>query len=101
MFIKVEKLMVSNNLFTFMDKYLNKEKKNYIKQFVNIKVFDRNIIVSESLKNLNLSIYNGKYFIPILIDNNKLNYMLGIFSFSYSIKLKKKIKVYKKKKKKK
>ena len=93
--------MVSNNLFTFMDKYLNKEKKNYIKQFVNIKVFDRNIIVSESLKNLNLSIYNGKYFIPILIDNNKLNYMLGIFSFSYSIKLKKKIKVYKKKKKKK
>lgn len=93
--------MVSNNLFIFMDKYLNKEKKNHIKQFVNIKVFDRNIIVSESLKNLNLSIYNGKYFIPTLIDNNKLNYMLGIFSFSYSIKLKKKIKVYKKKKKKK
>ena len=43
-FIKAEKLMVSNNLFIFMDKYLNKEKKNHIKQFVNIKVFDRNIM---------------------------------------------------------
>lgn len=93
--------MVNSNLFVFIDKYLSKEKKNSIKQNVFIKVFNRNLIVKDYFKNLNLSIYNGKFFMPVFIDNNKINYMLGIFSFSYSIKLKKKIKIYKKKKKKK
>ena len=93
--------MVNSNLFVFMDKFLSKEKKNNIKQNVSIKILNRNLRVMECFKNLNLSIYNGKFFIPVFIDSNKINYMLGIFSFSYSIKLKKKIKIYKKKKKKK
>ena len=93
--------MVNSNLFVFIDKFLSKEKKNNIKQNISIKVFNRNLMIMDCFKNLNLSVYNGKFFIPVFIDSNKINYMLGIFSFSYSIKLKKKIKIYKKKKKKK
>ena len=92
--------MINSNLFIFLDKFIDKKTKNNIKQNSFIKVLNRNLKAKEYLKNFNLGIYNGKFFIPVTIDNNKLNYMLGIFSFSHSIKLKKKIKIYKKKKKK-
>ena len=92
--------MVNSNLFLFIDKYLSKEKRNNIKQNILIKIFNRNLIVIDCFKHFNLSVYNGNFFIPIFIDSNKINYMLGSFSFSYSIKLKKKVKIYKKKKKK-
>jgi len=93
--------MVNSNIFIFLNKFLPKVKKNYIKQNIIIKLLNRNIKIIEDLKHFNLGVYNGKLFMPIYIDTNKLNYMLGLFSFSHSIKLKKKIKVYKKKKKRK
>ena len=93
--------MVNSNIFIFLNKFLSKDKKDYIKSNIIIKINNRNLKITEDFKNFNLAIHNGKFFIPSYMDSNKLNYMLGIFSFTYSIKLKKKIKVYKKKKTKK
>ena len=92
--------MVNSNIFIFLNRFLSKQKKNYIKQNIIIKLLNRNLKIIEDFKHFNLGIYNGKLFMPVYIDSNKLNYMLGLFSFSHSIKLKKKIKIYKKKKKK-
>lgn len=82
--------MVNSNIFIFLNKFLPKQKKNYIKQNIIIKLLNRNIRIIEDFKHFNLGIYNGRLFMPVYIDSNKLNYMLGLFSFSHSIKLKKK-----------
>lgn len=91
--------MLTKNFFIFFDKYLNVNKKKLIKKNIKIKILKRTIITSDSLRGLFLAIHNGLFFIPTLIDSNKINYMLAVFAFSFSIKLKKKIKIYKKKKK--
>ena len=92
--------MVTRNFFIFFDKYLNLNKKKFIKKHIKIKMFKRSVVTTSSFKGLFLAIHNGLFFIPILIDANRINYMLAVFAFSFSIKLKKKIKIYKKKKKK-
>lgn len=92
--------MLNQNFFTFFDRYLSKPKKNYIKKYINLKTDKRDIKTTDSFNGLTLAVHNGLVFIPILIDINKINYMLAVFAFSFSIKLKKKIKIYKKKKKK-
>lgn len=52
-----------------------------------IKVFDRNMKVTENMVGLKLSIYNGKFFIPVKVTENMVGYLLGSFSFSHNILL--------------
>ena len=92
--------MVSTNLMIFLNKYIRKSELKFMKTELKIKIFNRNLKVIDVFSSFNLAIHNGIFFIPVFIDNNKLNHMLAIFAFSFSIRLKKKIRVYKKKKKK-
>ena len=92
--------MISSNFFIFLDKYSSKLKKQFIKKKnIKIKIFNRTLVTTDLFNGLTLAVHNGLFFIPVIVDINKINYMLAVFSFSFSIKLKKKIKVYKKKKK--
>ena len=87
--------MIIENIIYFL------KKKRYNLKGINFKSYDRSIYLTRNLLNANLSIYNGKYFIPIYVKHNMLNLIVSSFIFTKSIYIKKIIKKYKKKKKKK
>ena len=65
---------------------LNFLKKDFfLKNNIFFKLKNRNIKITENMVGLKLSIYNGKYYIPIKITENMVGFFLGSFSFSRSI----------------
>lgn len=52
-----------------------------------LKIFDRNIKITENMIGLKLAVYNGKFFIPLKITENMVGKLIGSFSFSHSILL--------------
>lgn len=80
------------NLFYFL------KEKNFMDKDYYLKILNRNILINNNILNFKLAVYNGKFFIPIKVEENKIGNMLGSFSFSKNILLKKKKKIYKKKK---
>ena len=69
-------------------KILNFLKKDFFsKNDYYLKIFNRNIKVTENMVGLKLSIYNGKFFIPIKVTENMIGNLLGSFSFSHNILL--------------
>lgn len=79
--------------------YFLKDKK--LKKDIYIKSYNRKIKIKDFMINNSLSFYNGKFFIPLYINKNMVNYLVNSFIFTKSILIKKIIKKYKKKKKKK
>jgi len=80
------------NIFNFL-------KKNDFLGNNYFKITDRNFKISENMVGFNLSVYNGRYFIPLKITENMVGHMVGSFIFSFKILLKsKKKKTIKKKK---
>lgn len=59
----------------------------FLKNDFYLKIFNRNIRVTENMVGLKLSIYNGKFFIPIKVTENMVGKLLGSFSFSHNILL--------------
>jgi ribosomal protein S19 len=67
---------------------LNFLKKDFfLKNNYFLKLYNRNIKITENMVGLKLSVYNGKFFIPVKITENMVNHILGSFSFSRSIYL--------------
>jgi ribosomal protein S19 len=64
----------------------------FIKNSFFLKMEDRNIFVKKEWVGLKIAVYNGRYYIPILIKENMVNKMLGslIFTKKILLKLKKK-----------
>jgi len=64
----------------------------FIKNNFFLKMEDRNIFVKKEWVGLKIAVYNGKYYIPILIKENMVGKMLGslIFTKKILIKAKKK-----------
>lgn len=87
--------MLIENILYFL------KKKKYNNNGFLVKSDNRNIKVNNNITNNSIAIYNGKFFIPIDIKINMLNYYLGSFIFTKNIDLKKVVKKYNKKKKKK
>ena len=83
---------ILNNIFRFIDKDL------FLKNDFYLKVFDRNLIISNDMIGLKIALYNGKYFIPFKITENMLGKIIGSFSFSRNILLIGQKKKYKRKK---
>ncbi|CDR32589.1 ribosomal protein S19 (apicoplast) [Babesia microti strain RI] len=63
----------------FYRKINNKNKK--YKKFI-IKTRNRNILLTKYLLNSILKVYNGKSYIPIIVNYNKLNYKLKNFIYT-------------------
>lgn len=67
---------------------LNFLKKDFfLKNNYFLKLYNRNIRITENMVGLKLAVYNGKFFIPIRITENMIGHFLGSFSFSRSIYL--------------
>lgn len=64
----------------------------FIKNNFFLKMEDRNIFVKKEWVGLKIAVYNGRYYIPILIKENMIGKMLGslIFTKKILIKAKKK-----------
>lgn len=86
--------MIIENIIYFLRKY------KYNKKHLYIKSYNRNININKHLINSYISVYNGKFFIPLYIKRNMLKYLISSFIFTKSILIKKVIKKYKKKNKK-
>ena len=63
-----------------------------------LKIISRNSIITSDLVDTKVSIYNGKSFINIFIDNLKIGYKFGQFSYTRKKFEYKKVKKTKKKK---
>jgi ribosomal protein S19 len=87
--------MLIENILYFL------KKKKYDNNGFFIKSYNRNMKVNNNIINNYIAIYNGKFFIPIGIKINMLNYYLGSFIFTKNIDLNKIVKKFNKKKKKK
>jgi ribosomal protein S19 len=68
----------------FMPRYL------FVKNDIYLKMEDRNIFVSKGWVGLRIAVYNGRYYIPILIKENMVGKMLGSLIFTKKILLKSK-----------
>jgi ribosomal protein S19 len=86
--------MIIENIIYFL-----KKKKFNTNKNIYIKGYKRNIMLNSNMINSYISIYNGKFFIPLYIKHNMLNYIISSFIFTKSILIKKVIKRYNKKKK--
>ena len=58
----------------------------------NIKIIERNAIITSEFLNKKVSIYNGKVFINVFIDKNKIGYKFGEFAYTRKIPIHKKSK---------
>lgn len=47
-----------------------------------IKIIKRNFIISSDFLNKKVSVYNGKVFVNIFIDKNKIGYKFGEFVYT-------------------
>ncbi len=81
------------NIFNFL-------KKDYFyKKDLYIKVDDRNLKITSKMVGFKISIYNGKYYVPLKITSKMVGKIIGSFSFSKDIFLLNMNKNYKNKKK--
>jgi len=62
----------------------------FLKNNIFLKMEDRNIFVKKEWVGLKIAVYNGRYYIPIMIKENMVNKMLGSLIFTKKILLKKK-----------
>lgn len=62
----------------------------FIKNDIFLKMEDRNIFVKKEWIGLKIAVYNGKYYIPIIIKDNMVGKMLGSLIFTKTILLKSK-----------
>ena len=62
----------------------------FVKNNFFLKMEDRNIFVKKELIGLKIAVYNGKYYIPIVIKENMVGRMLGALIFTKKILLKSK-----------
>jgi len=60
----------------------------FLKNNFYFKMEDRNIFVKKSWIGLRLAVYNGRFYIPILIKENMIGKMLGSLIFTKKILLK-------------
>lgn len=81
------------NIFNFLKKDFLEKNDNFFK------ILDRNIKINKSMLGLNISVYNGKFYIPLKITDNMIGKTLGSFSFSHNIILVNKDNKYRFKKK--
>ena len=58
----------------------------------NIKIIERNSVITSEFLNKKVSIYNGKVFINVFIDKNKIGYKFGEFAYTRKIPIHKKSK---------
>jgi len=83
---------------------LNFLKKDFLnKKDLFFKINDRNLKITEKMVGLKISIYNGKFYIPLKITEKMVGKIVGSLSFSKNIfllNINKYIKINKKKKKK-
>jgi ribosomal protein S19 len=77
----MEKNNLIVNLISFLKKDILQNDDLYLK------IFDRNLKITENMVGLKLAVYNGKFFIPIKIKENMVGKILGSFSFSRNILL--------------
>lgn len=66
------------------------QKSVFIKNNFFLKIEDRNIFIKKEWIGLKIAVYNGKYYIPLLIKENMVNKMLGSLIFTKKILLKSK-----------
>lgn len=59
-----------------------------IKNTIYLKMEDRNIFVKKEWIGFRIAVYNGRYYIPILIKENMVGKMLGSLIFTKKILLK-------------
>lgn len=69
------------NLINFLKKDILQSDDFYLK------IFDRNLKITENMIGLKFAVYNGKFFIPLKIKENMVGKLLGSFSFSKNILL--------------
>ena len=55
---------------------------NFSKFNKKIKVTKRNLIIPSNFLNKKISIYNGKVFVNVFIDKNKIGYKFGEFVYT-------------------
>ena len=55
---------------------------NFSESNKKIKITNRNSIISSKFLNKKVSIYNGKVFVNIFIDKNKIGYKFGEFVYT-------------------
>jgi ribosomal protein S19 len=60
----------------------------FLKNDFYLKMEDRNIFVKKDWVGLKIAVYNGKFYIPILIKDNMVGKMLGSLIFTKKILLK-------------
>ncbi len=60
----------------------------FLKNSFYLKIKDRNLFVKSHWVGFKLAVYNGKFFIPIIIKENMVGKMLGSFVFSRKILIK-------------
>ena len=60
-----------------------------------IKIYNRNFIISKNFLDKKISIYNGKSFINVFIDKDKIGYKFGEFAYSRKLPIHKKKKTKK------
>jgi ribosomal protein S19 len=62
----------------------------FIKNNFFLKMEDRNIFVKKEWVGLKIAVYNGRYYIPVLIKENMVGKLLGSLIFTKKILLKSK-----------
>jgi ribosomal protein S19 len=67
----------------------------FVKNDFFLKIEDRNVFVKREWIGFKLAVYNGKYYIPLIIKENMVGKLLGSFVFTKKVLLKTK-KKYKK-----
>lgn len=60
----------------------------FVKNNVYLKMEDRNIFVKKEWIGFRIAVYNGRYYIPILIKENMVGKLLGSLIFTKKILLK-------------
>lgn len=62
----------------------------FVKNDIFLKMEDRNIFIKKEWIGLKIAVYNGRYYIPIIIKENMVGKILGSLIFTKKILLKSK-----------
>ena len=68
----------------------------FLKNDAYIRVEDRNIFIKKNWVGFRLAVYNGKFYIPLIVKENMVGKLLGSFIFTKKILLKSSKKKYRK-----
>lgn len=60
----------------------------FLKNDVYLKVYDRNIFIEKNWVGFKLAVYNGKFYIPIIIKESMVGKLLGSLIFTKKVLLK-------------